>query len=331
MTRPARRPRDPRGTRSRTSRRLAATFVLATALATPQLAHAQEPAPSQDAGAEARLQYQQGTQAFQQKRYSEAALHFEAAASLRTSSVALYTAGLAWDLASRPERAADAYSRALEVGGLDPKQGGLAKDRIGQLERTLGTVAVTAPEGWRVQLDTATEVSTPARLHGAPGVHGLSVRAPGKPIERRDVSLEAGKVVNLELKDEPKPPQKVEPEPVKPPAVVQPPPPPPPRQQFWITRRVIGVGVGGVGLAALGAGVILGLNANDAKTAYEAGPTRESFDHASSLQTSTNIALIAGGVLLAGGIALVVIPDKDAEARVGVSPTPGGAVVTGRF
>ena len=81
--------------------------------------------------------------------------------------VALYTAGLAWDLASAPERAADAYGRALEVGGLDPKQTALAKDRVAQLEKTLGTVAVAAPEGWRVQLDTFTEVPTPARLHAA--------------------------------------------------------------------------------------------------------------------------------------------------------------------
>src|SRR4051812_19957893 len=101
---------------SRHARTRATLFGLPTMGAAPAVAEAQE--PSGDAGTEARQQYQQGTQAFQQKRYSEAALHFEAAASFRTSSVALYTAGLAWDLASRPERAADAYARALEVGGL---------------------------------------------------------------------------------------------------------------------------------------------------------------------------------------------------------------------
>ena len=128
---------------------------------------------------------------------------------------------------------------------------GLAKDRVAQLETTLGTVAVAAPEGWRVQLDTFTEVPTPARLHAGAGVHGLSVRAPGKPIERRDVTLQAGKLVTIELKEEPKVQPRVEVEPVKPPPVA-PPPPPPPRTQFWITRRVAGVGVAGVGVAALG-------------------------------------------------------------------------------
>jgi hypothetical protein len=297
---------------------------------TPVAARAQDAAPT-DVAVEARQQYQQGTQAFQQKRYQEAALHFEAAASFRTSSVALYTAGLAWDLASKPERAADAYGRALEVGGLDPKQQGLAKDRVAQLETTLGTLALTAPEGWRVQLDTFTEVPTPARLHAGAGVHGLSVRAPGKPIERRDVTLQTGKLVSIELKDEPKIVPKVEPEPVKPPPVVEPPPPPP--RTYWITRRVIGVGVGGVGIAALGSAIILGTSANSAKTAYDAGPTREGFDHASSLQTWTNVALVSGVVLVAGAVVLVVWPDRDGNegGRVNVGAAPGGAVVTGKF
>ncbi len=311
-------------------RRHARTLVAGLALLIPSAAMAQEP-PVVDSAAEARQQYTQGTQAFQAKRYEEAALHFEAAASFRTNAVALYTAALAWDLATRPERAADAYGRALAVGGLEPKQGNLAKDRVAQLEKTLGTVVVTAPDGWRVQLDTFTEVLTPARLHGATGVRSLSIRAPGKPIERRDVNLEASKISNLELKDEPKVVPKPEPEPARPAAAVV--APPPPRQEtYWITRRVIGVGVAGVGLAALGSGIILGLQANSAKDAYDAGPTRESFDHASSLQTWTNVSLIAGGVLIAGGIALVVIPDKDeGQGRVRARLTPGGAVVSGTF
>jgi hypothetical protein len=144
------------------------------------------------------------------------------------------------------------------------------------------------------------------------------------------VNLEAAKLSTLELKEEPKVVPKPEPEPVKPPPVVV---QPPPRrlESYWITRRVVGVGVAGVGLAALASGIVFGLQANGAKDAYDAGPTRESFDHASALQTWTNVSLVAGGVLLAGGIALVVIPDADEGARVRAGLTPGGAVVTGSF
>src|SRR5690242_9414755 len=91
--------------------------VLAAGLLTFPLAN---DANAQDdtASAEARSQYGLGTQAFQAKKYVEAATHFEAAAAARSSAVALYTAGLAWDLAGKQERAADAYSRALEAPGL---------------------------------------------------------------------------------------------------------------------------------------------------------------------------------------------------------------------
>ena len=315
--------------------RLASTAVaLGTILmCSAQPAFAQDtapitPPPTADTATEARSQYQQGTQSFKDKHYEEAALHFEAAASFRSNAVALYTAGLAWDLANKPERAADAYARALSVGGLDPKQTNLAKDRVAQLEKMLGTATVTAPDGWRVQLDTFTEVATPARIHGTAGVHSLSVRSP-KGIERRDLTLEGGKVSALELKDAPKIEPKIE----------KPPPPPPtpaalpPRLQesFWTTRRAIGVGVAGVGFMSVVSGIILGLEANSARDAYNAGPTQASYDHAGSLQTWTNITFIAGAVLLAGGVALVVIPEKDEGKSVHVSAGPGGAMLTGSF
>jgi hypothetical protein len=311
-----------------------AAFVFAFALSAVGVsapAHADEPAAA-DSAAEARHQYGMGTQAFSQRRYSEAALHFEAAAAFKANAVALYTAALAWDLASRPERAADAYSRSLDVPGLDAKQTTVARDRVSVLEKSLGTIVVSAPEGWKVQLDALTEVRVPARLHGSPGLHTLTVRAPMKPIERRGVTLEAGKTTSLELKEEPAP--KVEPEPVK---ETEKPPPPEPvparlREPFWTSMRVVGVGVASVGVAALGAGVLLGTSANGAKEAYDAAPTRAAFDHASSLETLTNVALISGALLVAGGIVLVVLPIGDSsEGRVKIGAGPGSLAVGGTF
>lgn len=309
----------------RTARGIALALGIAL-LAAP--AHADD---AQDRAAEARQQYQLGTQAFSHKRYSEAALHFEAAAAAKASAIALYTAGLAWDLASQPERAADAYARALDVTGLDPKQTSTATERLDTLEKSLGTLAVTAPEGWRVQLDGFTEVMAPARLHGAPGVRTLTVRAPDKPIQRHDVTLEAGRVATFDVTDEPE--RQIEVEPV---AVVEPPEPAPlepPREPFWSTLRVVGVGVAGVGVAALGAGAVLGVNANGAKDAYDAAPSRAAFDHASALETWTNVALVSGAVLAAGGVALIVLPLRSDSAgqRVEVGAAPGGLVVSGAF
>ncbi|MFO0736189.1 MAG: hypothetical protein U0270_09925 [Labilithrix sp.] len=291
-------------------------------------AFADDPDPS----VEARQQYQQGTKAFSGKKYAEAALHFENAAALKPSAIALYTAALAWDLASRPERAADAFARSLDVPGLDEKQTNTAKERLASLEKSLGTAEVKAPDGWKVQLDTFTEVKAPAKLHGAPGVHSLSVRAPGKPIEKRDITLEAGKTAPLELKEEPKPEPKVE----EPPKKEEPPKvePLPPRlaHPFWTTPKVIGVGVAGVGVAALAGAIVLGLNAKDAESAYQSAPTRPAFDHASSLQTWTNVSIIAGAALVAGGIALVVVPIGEKNERsMHASVTPGGLALGGKF
>lgn len=314
-------------------------FALAVVLATTG-ASAQGPQTA-DSAAEARQQYQDGTKAFSAKKYTEAALHFEAAAGFKANAVALYTAGLAWDLASKPERAADAYARALDVSGLDPKQSNVARDRVAALERSLGTLSISAPEGWRVQLDALTEVAAPARIHGTAGPHIVNVRIPGKGTERRDVVLEAGKTQYLELKDEPKIPPKVE-------SAEKPAPPPPATPEplparlreppFWTTMRVAGVGVAGLGVATIFGGALLGISANDAKDAYETSPSRAGFDHADGLETLTNVAFVAGAVLLAGGIVLIALPvNRDPNARgaapssVRVASTGTGLVLGGSF
>lgn len=314
----------PRHLRARLRAR-ASVLALAIATLSAPVARADEAPTSDSDAAAARTLYQQGMQAFQQKRFSEAALHFEAAADLRINAVTLYTAGLAWDNASRPERAADAYGRALDAEGLDAKQSATAAERVGQLERTLGTVSVQAPEGTRVQLDSFTEVNTPARLHASAGVHVLTVRMPGKPIERRDVTLDAGQIASIEIK-EPEPPPPV----VAAPVVASAPAPVVVRDQtFWTPRRVVGASVGVGGLALLGGAVLLGLSANDAEQAYTSAPSRAGLDHARSLETTTNVAFIAGGVLFAAGAVLVLWPSRDAPPAVGLGPS--GATFRGTF
>lgn len=312
-------------------KRFALACALAASLATTGIARAQDDAASN----EARTQYGLGTQAFQAKKYAEAATHFEAAAAARSNAVALYTAGLAWDLAGKPERAADAFARAIEVPGLDPKQATNAKEKIATYEKTLGTVTVEGPDGTKVQLDAMTEAPVPARLHALAGAHSLTVKMPGKPVDHRDVLLEAGKVIDVSLKDEPPKPKDPTPSSDPTPKETTPKETSPLRSShdnYWTIRRVAGVGVAGLGVAALGAGAILGISANGAADAYNASPSREAFDHASSLETWTNISLIAGAVCVVGGVVLVVLPDDDGrEGRLRVGIGPRGATLGGTF
>ncbi len=284
----------------------------------PVVARAQE----DPAVTDPRQQYALGKEAYAAKRYAEAALHFEAAAANKPHAVTLFTAGLAWDQASRPERAADAFSRCMEVPGLDAKQLQTAKDRLAQLEKSLGTLVVSAPEGTRVQLGNLTEVRTPARVHAAPGTHTLTIRFEGKPIERRDVSLENAQVqkLSLEVAVPKEVPKEVEPEPPPPP------PPPPPKVEakpVLDLRKAGGFGLVGLGAASFISGVILGLQANGAQEAYSKAPTRESFDHANSLATWCTVSLVFSGLFVGGGVALILWPEPEKTHEK--TPLPGEA------
>lgn len=313
-------------------------LVACAALAGAPTARAQVVGGGDDAAsANARARYNAGTKSFADHHYVEAALDFEAAASEKASPVALYTAALSWEQANVPDRAADDYARALAAPGLPADKVGQAKDRIASLEAVLGAVTVSGPEGTRVQLDANTELAVPATLHGAAGVHSLSTRAAGKSIERRSVVLERGKAVALDLATEPAPP------PSGPPKKVDAPPPPPatpppaaPPSGDW--RRPVGFGVLGFGSALLLSGAVLGAEAIGARDVYRGGPTQGAYDHATELQTWTNVAFIAGGILAAGGIALVVWPSSRSSGEpapraeaLAIVPSLGGLVARGAF
>lgn len=284
--------------------------------------------------AEARRLYGEAKKLMGDKKYKDAALAFEAAGRLKANAVALYTAAQAWELAGEPARAADAYALALVTPKLNDAQKQKSEERLGELVKELGVVAVNGDEGTRVRLDDHMEVGVPAKLHGTPGEHKLYVtRADGSSDERK-LSFEAGKSVEVDADERPEPQpeapkvKKVKlsesrkvpvDEPAKGPSPVK-------------TLGFVGIGAG---VAALGGGVLLGLSAKDAEDTYKKRPSQETLDHAKGLETSTNIMLIAGGVLTAVGITLVVWPSKKerppAESALTLRLGPGAVTAGGRF
>lgn len=307
--------------------------------ATPAPAPA-APAPSPEAVAEAGRQTELARQALKARRFAQAAQLFESAGLLGKQSSAHVQAGLAWEQAERPERAADAFARALAGEAPDAT----AKEHLDALERSLGTVEVKAPAGYTVQLDSGTEALAPARLHGVAGIHSLAIAAPDRPIARRDVRLELGKPLALTLKDEPatagggggstenhhkdaaptsggsdRQPQRA-------PAAERPPP--------GQLRRAVGFTAIGLGAASLGATILLGLETINARNAFNEAPTKTLYDHEQTLQTWTNVALVSGAVLAVGGVVLVLWPASSSgsgEVTVGVAPGLGGGSVVGSF
>jgi len=301
----------------------------------PQLASADEA----DAAASARNAYNAGTKAFADQRYGEAAIAFETAAAEKPNAIALFTAALSWDKTNAPERAADDYARALALPGLPPDKVAQAKERLASLESMLGAVAVAGPDGTRVQLDANTDRPVPATLHGAAGVHTLMVRSPSGSIERRQVVVERGKTAQLDLATAPpatpSPAPNATPAPPPPPETPPEGTPPPAARSDW--KKPVGLTLMGVGGATLLAGVVLGLEAEDAKNAYDAAPVQATYDHASSLQTWTTVAFVTGGVLAAGGIALFLWPshtqatEPSTTTGVEIVPGLGGAAIRGAF
>jgi tetratricopeptide (TPR) repeat protein len=311
----------------------ARSFVLAFAFAfAPALSHAQDDA------AEAKKQFVAGTKAFSNGKFAEAATAFEAAAALKPNAVALYTAALAWEQASQSERAADDYGRAVELpaGSLTAQQESTAKERLSALEKVLGTLAVSGPDGTKVQLDQFTETVVPVRLHGTGGTHSLNVKLPGKGAEKREVLLDGGQTQKLDLAPAPvvvhhddnnnttAPPKEV---------VVE------KSVSHFSAMKALGFTAIGLGGASVVAALILGISAQDAGDAYRAGPSHAAFVHANALADWCNGAWITAGVMVAAGVTLVLIPEKSgsdtpakpAAARLQIAPSLGGFVLKGAF
>jgi hypothetical protein len=263
-----------------------------------------------DAAIEAKKRYAAGQKSVAQRQFVEAALHFEAAHSFSPSGVSLISAAIAWESANYPQRAADAYARALEEPGLRKTQINHAKARLEALERSIATVVVSGEEGVRVQLDDNVDVTVPARLHGSPGLHRLAVWSKGKIVGRRDVFLRLGRPesVTVPWHEDVAPPPPPPPPPA--PVAVAPPPQPSP----W---KVVGGGLVGAGIASAAGGLLLQLSANDA--GGDIG------------QTYAVASWIAAGTFLAGGISILLWPRGSEKPPMAISPAANGAVLRSAF
>lgn len=276
--------------------------------------------PTHELNEEARAQYKLGSDALADKRFVEAALHFESAASRTPHAGSWFMASKAWESASRPERAADALSRALDMPGLDTSLAEQIKGRLARMETLVGTVVVTGPATCRVSLDEGSPVPLPARLHGLPGRHVVHVTPSERTGYQREVLLSSSKPTPLVVTDTDDD-HKTEP-------IVQVVEKRVEVERPAEVRRYVGFGVLGLGVASLTSAAVLGFSTIDARDAYRSTRSQADYDHVRSLQTATNITWIAGAALVAGGAALVLWPTG---SRTTVSAGLGNVVVGGRF
>ncbi len=314
-------------------------LVLSVGIVAVRPAFAQDPVPGEapppnadeaiDAAIEAKKRYAAGQKSVAQRQFVEAALHFEAAHSYAPSGVALIGAAIAWESANLPQRAADAYARSLDEPGLRKPQIAHAKARLEALERSIATIAVSGEDGIRVQLDDNVDVPLPARLHGSPGVHRLTVWSKGKILGRRDMFLRLARIESTVVPwrdDAPTPPPLF---PLTP--VVLPRPAP-----VVDVLKIAGGALLGAGVAAAAGGLMLQLSAGQSRSnAGNAATPESAASFRSNADTTQSFALaswIAAGALAAGGITCLVFPRSSDTPALTVSPlASGGAMVSGNF
>jgi tetratricopeptide (TPR) repeat protein len=121
------------------------------------------------------------------------------------------------------------------------------------------------------------------------------------------------------------------PAPTPPPLAPAEPPAPPPRGHGL---RIAGYVTGGVGLAALGAGVTFGLRARSLARETEATFDPDKHAEGEAAERNMIIATAVGAAAVIAGVTLVLV-DRGAARRVEVAPVAfgggGGVLVLGRF
>lgn len=226
----------------------------------------------------------------------------------------------AWTTFKEAAKAAAARNRADWVT--------TATQRAALLEPKLATLAITVGRSadvpsLRIERDGA---AVERGVWGTavpidPGPHALVATASGKKAWSRKVEVAATKNVLVDV-----PVLEVETSTAPPPSLANEPldePPPPRPAKDGSGMRVAGYVVTGLGVVGLAVGTVTGVSAlgkrSDAEAKCVSYPSNCSADatgandDAKKLATISTVSLIAGGVLVAGGIVLIVIAPRSAD------------------
>ncbi|GMV14070.1 MAG: hypothetical protein AMXMBFR56_22940 [Polyangiaceae bacterium] len=270
---------------------------------------------------EAAAAFDEGMGHYRRKAYTEAAQAFFRAYRLEPSADAAYNAGLAWELSGKTALAATAYLVAL-ARELEPGAAADARARVERLAPELGRIEVSAPEGARVGVPPFELEANHAVFYLEPGRHEIGVRLRDGTARVRRVDAAAGRTTVLLIEEARR-------EAAEPSA----PRPDPPRSERssrgdYATAGWISVGVGA---AAAGVAVVLGVQALGARDDFNASGHRDADarDRAERLRTFTNVAWGVAGLAAAGGVGLLLFAPSESTdvARL----RPSGVALRGQF
>lgn len=231
----------------------------------------------------------------------------------------------------------EALSVAKKQGRKDRQKA--ASEHIAALEARLSRLTITVPRsssvaGLAVKIDgvAVADAALGTAIPVDPGDHVVSASAPEKKLWETKIALKEAQRQELTL-------PALE-------AAVNAPPPPPPEPPRW--PKPVGIAALGAGAVLLGVGTFFGVRAMSlGSTVSEQCPQRmcspdglRAVSDGRSAANAANGTLIAGGVLAAAGVALVIVgvvaaPAGDAKraARsIEIAPAvgPGGSFLTAR-
>jgi len=254
----------------------------------------------------ARQKFSEATAAHARGDYAQAARLFEEAHRLAPAAGAKFNAGVAWDRASEPARAADAYETALDMGGLEHDEAEQAQSRLSALKKTLGYLRIDEPLGALVSIpDVVERAPVPVRLHVRPGTYEIRAEVSGSVVsERVTVGADETKSIAIERPRNAARPDTARPtKPTRPENVL---PPDRPTQRPSSAQRTWGWVAIGAGALAAGAAVFLGFKFLDANDEFDKDRRNiDNHDRAVTLRTATNVAW--GGAALLGGTGVVLL------------------------
>jgi hypothetical protein len=302
----------------------------------------------------AHVLFSEGRELMKQGEVARACSKFEESYRLRAGTGTLFNLADCWEKLGRTASAwagfLDVAARAKRAG--DTEREDMARERASGLVPKLAHLTIRAAAAPVPRIERNGVLVGPAMLGSSvpvdPGMHHISVTAPGKRGWETTLSVEPGAQLSLEippLQDAPRePPAKTAPRaaPVRSAAPELEMRSPAPRK----TQRVLGYVLGGAGVVAIGTATFFGLRAisknTDARGHCPGRVCRDEnerleraglLDAAHSSRALSYTSLAIGVSALAGGTLLVLSAGQQppSQARAPAQPQRAFVSVTGSF
>ncbi len=260
-------------------------FLVIAALATASFVGVDASAAAADSKALAREHFERGVDAFNDRRFGDAAQEFDTAYQISPAYAVLYNIGQVNVALGNPVEAVEAFEKYLDQAGtsISAMRRKEVHDELDRQRARIGTLTLTVqPAGAEIHIDGKRVGTSPLRdpIRLAAGKHSILLVEEGYDTQEREVDLQPRTQVQIEMRlepvraTEPAPlPARVEPLPSvannsapapqpiittvireAPAAVPTSKPAPPPDLTTGSAQRGVGYIIGGIGIAVAAAG-----------------------------------------------------------------------------